>query len=503
MNNPMRHFLFSTQLICLSLLLQSCAAWRDRRPASERDVILAETYNDIALGIEFVGTDSKKCQQQFSKTYDKLFNLAGESSYFDSSDNKILDQEIQSSFETRIILKDAFKSFQNKKAEDHQCLSSAQDVLRALRYIEDYLIELRMDKDNTAQSDFVTLKGEFPYFLVNPKYAQEFHSYEDLKSGDVLLSRGSAYTSAAIARIAEGDYQFSHLTFVLRNPSDQALYTTEAHIEIGSVTAPFQAHLDEKNTRTVVYRYKNQDIAHKASLAIFEKVRQHQLKGKNIEYDFSMNYKDDSRLYCSEVVSRGFKLAMPDEDFVPKFKSKFTSGMIPFLNTIGVPVSKENIDSLDVFAPGDIQMDPDFEMVAEWRNPKKLEESRYKDFILTKLFERMDKANYRFDGSLKMDIQSKTYWLLRRTPLVKKFIQDKFPLNMNPAMLEIFMILDKVGDSIYKEIELKSIDYDRAMTPKEIYNLIDDFIARDYEQYKKYKKGSDSTKPAFHLLFHP
>jgi len=283
-----------------------------------------------------------------------------------------------------------------------------------------------MDRESSPQSDYVTLKGEFPYFLVNPKYANEFHSYEDLKSGDVLLSRGNAYTSAAIARIAEGDYQFSHLTFVLRDPESKELFTTEAHIEIGSVTAPFQSHLDEKNTRTVVFRYKNQEIAHNASKAIFNKVKERQLTGKNIEYDFSMNYKDDSRLYCSEVVSRGFKLALPQEDFVPKFKSKFTAGMIPFLNTIGVPVNKDNVDTLDVFAPGDIQMDPNFELIAEWRNPKKLEESRFKDFILTKLFEKMDKEGYRFDGNLKMDIQTKTYWILRRTPLVKKFYKINF-----------------------------------------------------------------------------
>ena len=59
----------------------------------------------------------------------------------------------------------------------------------------------------------------------------------------------------------------------------------------------------------------------------------------------------------------------------------------PFLKAIGVPANSENISSLDVFAPGDIQFDPHFELVAEWRNPKKLSESRYKDFILTKLFE--------------------------------------------------------------------------------------------------------------------
>lgn len=490
-------------LSCVVLTTSGCSLFKSRRPASERETLLAQVYSDVLKGSTLIGMDSKACKESFDALYLRLFNLAGSAAYFDATDIESLDSDIQNSFETRIALKDSFAKFQLNSAVDESCLASAQDVFKALRYVEDYLVELRVEKASSAPAEYISMKGDFPYFLINPKYADDFKSYEDLKSGDLILSRGNAYSSAAIARIAQTDFQFSHLSFVYKDAETKEMFTSEAHIEIGSVTAPLIENVNQKNVRSVIFRYKDEGIAHKASQAIFERIKKEQQTGKNIDYDFSMDYRDDSKLFCSEVISRGFKMALPDEDFVPKFKSRFSQGIIPFLNTIGVPANKDNITKLDVFAPGDIQFDPDFELVAEWRNPKKLEESRFKDFILTKMFERMDKQGYEIDPNLKMDVQGKTFWLLRRTPIVRKFLEKKFLLSMTPAQMEMFMALDKIGEAFYKDLELKSLDFDHPMTPKEIYASIDEFIKKDFEQWKKYKKGQDVAKPVFHLLFHP
>jgi hypothetical protein len=498
-----KNILISLSLVGLSFTTTSCSIFRNRKPASDRDTMLAQIYNEVHAANFFVSTDSVKCHEAYDNLYKKLFNIAGVSTYFDSSDLNSVDHDIKASFETRIALKESFGNFNVVTNDDQSCLASAQDVFKALRYVEDYLVEVRMDKGTSGPSEYVSMKGNFPYFLINPKFANEFKSYEDLKSGDVILSRGNAYSSAAIARIAQSDYQFSHLSFVYRDQDTKELFTSEAHIEVGSVTAPIIENINEKNVRSAIFRYKNEDIAARASKAIYVRVKKHQDTGKNIEYDFTMNYKDDSKLFCSEIISDGFKMVEPDSDYVPKFKSKFSKGMIPFLNTIGVPVTLDNIAETDVFAPGDVQFDPNFELVAEWRNPKRLEESRFKDFILTKLFEKMELENYQIDPSIKMDAEARTFWLLRRSPIVKKFIEKKFSLTMNTAQMELFMALDKIGDAFYKNLELRSIEFDHPMTPKEIYAAIDDFIKKDREQYKKYKKDLNVAKPLFHLLFHP
>ena len=151
-----------------------------------------------------------------------------------------------------------------------------------------------------------------------------------------------------------------------------------------------------------------------------------------------------------------------------------------------MPVTNETIADTEVFSPGDIQLDPRFDLVLEWRNPLKMEESRFKDFILTKVFEKMAKDNYIIDPSLIMDTKAKTFWLLRRIPIVKKFLEKKFPLNMNPTQLTMFMSLDKIGEAIYNDIEKEAHLSDHTLTPKEIYDVIDDYMAQNPSELFKY-----------------
>jgi len=484
--------------LIVATLVSGCAT-QERYPSSADELTLSQIIEQIKITSEKQKLDHSICKPAYEDLYQRLFNLAGDTTYFEMNDLAAIDREIKASFLARIALKETFKDFDGNE----ECLKSATDVFRGLRYVEDYLIEMRMALTPNAPVEYTNLKGEFPYMLVNPKYEAEFKSYEDLKSGDVILSRGNAFSSAAIARIGTNDFQFSHLSFVYKNPAEEETYTTEAHIEIGSVVAPLLDHVSGKNAREVVFRYHDGEVSHQASKYIHDRVLARQKTKKTIEYDFSMDYKDDERLFCSEIISSGFKHVLKDADYFPMFKSKFSVGIIPFLNTIGVPATKENISTLDTFAPGDIQFDPRFELVAEWRNPKKMEENRLKDFILTKIFERMEAESYKIDPTFKMDAQAKTLWVLRRLPIVKKFVAAKFPLNMSPSQLELFMALDKLGDAIYKEVEKASLEYDRPMTAKEIYAVLDGFFKQDFETYKRYKKGQEVGKPNFHLLFHP
>lgn len=477
---------------------------KERTPASVKPTsALAQIYFEANNANQLSSTDSIGCKNTYDDLYAKLFSIVGLASPLDGADLKSIDSDIQASFETRIAIKESFNYFLIKNSEDSNCLKSAQDVFSAIRYIEDYLIEKRMEKKNNPPRDYVSLVGNFPYLLINPKFKGEFRTFKDLKSGDVILSRGRAFSSAAIARIAKRDYQFSHLSFVYKDQETKELYTTEAHFEIGSVVTPIQTHISEKNVRSVIFRYKDEAVARKASEIMYQKIKKRQDLGSNIEYDFAMDYKDNSKLFCSEIISEGFKLALPASDILPLFKSTFKKGLQSLVKTIGVPVTNKNIDNYEIFAPGDIQFDPHFELVAEWRNPNEMEESRFKDYILTKMFEQMDKKGYKIDSSFKIDSESRAFWLLRRTPLVKKFLEKKFALNMNIAQLELFIALDKIGHAIYHDLESRAAEFDHKMTPKEIFLIIDDFIKKDYVVYQNYKSGHYGIKPMFHLLFHP
>jgi hypothetical protein len=497
-------------VLVLGILSNSCSVFvpsKERNPASSSSSSssssFAQIYNEINTANQLNSIDSLVCKNSYDELYNKLFTIVGQATYFDVADLKTIDADIQASFETRLAIKESFGNFSIKNSDDKACLKSAQDVFSAIRYIEDYLIESRMDKITNPPNEYVSMIGNFPYLLINPKFIGEFRTIKDLKSGDVILSRGNAYSSAAIASITETNYQFSHLSLVYKDQESKELFTSEAHIEIGSVVTPFQKHISEKNVRSVIFRFKDEDVAERASKIMVQKIKKQQELGINIQYDFSMNYRDDSRLFCSEIISNGYKLALPDSDYLPKFTSKLKKGIVSFVRTIGVPVTSKTIENYDIFAPGDIQFDPHFDLVAEWRNPKKMEESRFKDYVLTKMFERMENEGYKIDPTIKMDAESKGLWLLRRTPLIKQFLEKRFALNMNAPQLELFIALDKIANVIYQNLKIRSHKYARKMTPKEILLEIDEFIKKDYFVYKNYKSRQKGMKPMFHLLFHP
>lgn len=425
--------------------------------------------------------------------FEELYHLNAEQSKLYDLPISALDEILQLSFQSRQAINKRINNFSsNNKKEDRELLTRVSDMNRALRYLEDYVLEISMRDEATTEKKYLTLHGEGSYFLIAPD--QKLEHLDDLKSGDVILSRGSAFTSAAIARIGVNDTQFSHLSFLYRNPEeDGKAYTIEAHIEIGSVIAPIDVHLNQKNSRTVIYRFEDPEMAHQAAEFMYHKVKTQSDKGSNIEYNFSMLCSDVSRLFCSQVIHHGFHEISNKSLDIPKFKTQFNTGLIPFLNRLGVPVSMENIEELVTFSPGDIEYDPRFHLVAEWKDPHQLRDSRLKDAILTKMFAWMDKDNYHIHTPLDIALKSRITWLLRRTPIVKKWLEKKLPLNMNVGQLNVFLTLDKIGAVLSKEVLKVQKTKDHPLSIKEIFEVLEDFRNKDKQ----------SSKPLFHQWLHP
>ena len=399
-------------------LINGCATG-SRAPSSIEELSLSLLIEQIKLTSEIHDPDQVNCKNTYDSLNSRLLNLMGEATYEDSIDLPKLDQEIRASFQARIALKDKIKDFEGF----NDCLKSVATTFTSLRYVEDYLIEMRMNLTPTAPVEYVSLKGEFPYLLINPRYKSEFKSYEDLKSGDVLLSRVNNYLSTALTKSGDKNYQFSNVSFVHKDPLSLEILTTENHLEIGNVVEPLIGNIERLNSRVAVFRYQDSKAAH-------------------------LNKIDTQHLI-------------------------------------------------------DIELDPRFELVAEWRNPKKTEESRMKDFILTKIFDRMETESYKINPQLKNDVESKTIWALRRLPVVKAQLLKGLHLNVTAKQIENFIALESIGEALYKALEKASLEYERAMTPIEIYKVLDDLFKQDYENFIRYKQGLEVKKPLFHLLFHP
>ncbi|GAB4417536.1 MAG: hypothetical protein OHK0056_26520 [Bacteriovoracaceae bacterium] len=491
--------------LALIVAVASCSLTETNKwriPASYTD------SGDIYALIDQLGDDiekpvasAKECRDGLSEYYQQFFTLTTDKINTSLLKGEYLDRVLKRSFETRLAIKEKLKQLTEAKTVDEVgCLSAVRDMIRVLRYIEDYMVEFKeIKEEGKAAEEFKSLEGDEPYLIVNPAYKSNFKDWRDLKSGDIILSRGNAYSSAAIARIGSVDAQFSHLSLVYKDEKGK-LFTIEAHIEIGNITAPIEEHLHGLNAREVVFRFKNEKVAAKAAKYMYEKVKAKQDAGKNIRYDFGMDYKDNKKLFCSEVIYDGYQFASDNTLNMPLFKTKFNKGLIPFLNKLGIKVNERNVDSFDTFAPGDIEFDPRVDLVAEFRNPSKLQDVRMKDAILTKFFQWMENENYQFDPTTRMGLKAHAAWWMRRTPFIKKKLQEKFPLNMKTEQLKMFMVLDVVAEMFHEHLTELHKKRDLPMTPVEMYRAIEEFKVIDAAKYNDRKHRKEAK---FHKYFRP
>lgn len=523
---------FSAFSIISLILLSSCSTFKssERYPASIKNTAFVNLFQEIENSVSEGVSSHLECSQRLTQHYEDLYNITSKEVALNNFSDDQLNSLVSSSFSLRLEIKEQMKALKVSDINSKKCLTSIKNVTRALRYLEDYLIEVSYARSKKlGDTEYVTLAGEGSHFLTNPNY--KFQGPDDLVSGDVILSRGNAYSSAAIARIGDDDSQFSHLTLVYKDDKED-LYTSEAHIEIGNVVAPFNVHIDEKNARTVVFRHHDKSLAHEAGKYMYNFINDYKAKKKkNIPYDFAMVYQNDDKIFCSEVIYHGYwnaGLKSSGIGFdVPEYKTTFSKGLIPFLNSIGVMVNKSNINTFETFGPGEIQFDSRFDIIAEWRNPTKLKDTRFKDAILSKIFEWMSRDGYEFKPKMITGVGNSFAWLMRKTGWTRSVVkalsgvdlEEKFPLNMTVKQMNVFVVLDAVGESLYKKLEEAELKNNSPLSFKELYEILENYRNSDLEVYNTYKKqrrenlrnssgARDShrarhklVKPDFHLLF--
>jgi hypothetical protein len=179
-------------------------------------------------------------------------------------------------------------------------------------------------------------------------------------SGDILVSRGGAPTSALIARASDYPGNFSHVAQLHVDEAGR-VSIVEAHIERGVAVATPEAYLADVKLRVMVLRPRA-DLAalradpllpHRAATwALAEARRRH------IPYDFAMDASDPDRLFCSEVASAAYRHVGVALWPVPSRIS--TPGAARWLAGFGV-------GHLETQEPSDLELDPQLVVVAEWR----------------------------------------------------------------------------------------------------------------------------------------
>jgi len=192
-----------------------------------------------------------------------------------------------------------------------------------------------------------------------------------LHSGDILVSRGGAATSALIARGNDFTGNFSHVALVHVDETDHAVSVIESHIESGVGVFPIERYLGETKLRIMALRLRadlpqlmaDPLLPHKAATQSLREAT-----NRHIPYDFAMDYTDPSKQFCSEVASAAY--APLGVTLWMGMSHLSTRGVIAWLSALGVR-------HFETQEPSDLEYDPQLRVIAEWRDPEAL----FKDHV--------------------------------------------------------------------------------------------------------------------------
>ncbi|MEM6957451.1 MAG: YiiX/YebB-like N1pC/P60 family cysteine hydrolase, partial [Myxococcota bacterium] len=264
-------------------------------------------------------------------------------------------------------------------------------------------------------------------------------------SGDLLVSRGGAPTSAMIARGNDYPGTFSHVALVVIE--DGEFETVEAHIERGVVVAGLERYEDDRKLRILLLRPRADRMgggaAHRAALWARDEARR-----RTIAYDFASNLEDPSEMFCSEVAAHAYA-----SEGVELWRERTTTsrvGPATWLSLFGVR-------RFETYGPSDLEYDPNLTVVAEWRNPDALFEDHVDSAAMDVLL----------DGADRGDALTFRIWMLPVARLLKAYssvlnlfhIEGPIPEGMSPQAALRVNELGRRHDAIVAHVEAEAEGY--------------------------------------------
>lgn len=410
---------------------------------------------------------------------------------------KIGPQILKDLFSIRVALRERMIEFDQQNKLNQNCINAVRAAIRYVRFSEEFLLEWLVSRKVYANKITQILSPEAPYTMKNPKF-----SNTELKTGDLMIIRGKSYVSALIAQIGDEEAQFSHLAIVAEDSSG-VKYVVEALIQKGVIVTPLNQWIKGEESRVSMYRLPDEILARKAGRKIYDYVVNKDKSGQHIKYDFAMDDSDYSRIFCAEVVRLAYDLASDGKFLVPKYRSQAKK----FIGTDHF--KKLGVKQYQLFAPADIEVDPRFEFVGEYRYLPLLRQVRMQDAVLFSVYNWMIEIDYHFKDSAMIKAKS----VIGKTGRQFGFFKDKLPSYMPTSTLEYMLQVEVVAEALQKEIYAQESAYysktGHSYTFTDYMKIIENKRKQDC-YLSKYSKATaspidrlmmKSDKSEFHWIF--
>lgn len=202
-----------------------------------------------------------------------------------------------------------------------------------------------------------------------------------IHSGDILVSRGGAPTSALIARGNDFPGNFSHIALAYVEPKTRLVSLIEAHIERGVTISTPEQYIRDTKLRVMVLRLRNNLAQIQADPMLPHRAAEFALKNareKHIPYDFSMDFQNADKWFCSEVASFAYK------NFGVQLWMGLSHVSSPGLRRWLAGFGVEHFETQE---PSDLEYDPQLYVVAEWRDPEQLRKDHFDNAVTEAMLE--------------------------------------------------------------------------------------------------------------------
>lgn len=202
-----------------------------------------------------------------------------------------------------------------------------------------------------------------------------------IHSGDILISRGGAATSALIARGNDFPGNFSHAALAYVDPKTHLVRIIEAHIERGVTISTPEEYIEDTKLRVMVLRLRSDLPQIQADPMLPHRAAELALKNasaRHIPYDFSMDFQNADKWFCSEVASLAYKSL--GVQLWMGLSHLSSPGLRTWLAGFGV-------EHFETQEPSDLEYDPQLRVVAEWRDPEQLRKDHQDNAVTEAMLE--------------------------------------------------------------------------------------------------------------------
>lgn len=466
--------------LILLLALGSCTSTNKRNPSSSASSGLdawktsIEEYTSLLHDGSFSPDD---CLSIFTSINQKVQSLD-----FNSYSNEELKREAVNLIERLWQLRLQLHNHLDQVSP--QCRLMVREIFHHVHDQEDYFGEFAynlqaLDPSKLIfQNEAVPIydRGAYPPYGVRPDLDDPKFQF---LSGDLMLARGISFFSAIISKLSDNKSQFSHVVFVNKDAKTKKLNTVESYIGSGVDRYEMDVALKNENVRLLVLRPKDRKLGERAANYAMASAQ------VRLPYDFYMNFSDYSKMSCVEVARASYDKASNGSVLTPDLPAKLNINNPKFLEQV-------NLKNGDLITPDDLEVDPRFELVLDWRDYRLIRDSRYKDAILSEMIDWIGNRGYKFHETIKSLVAKNIILPSRSTflwPLVKKItgspdLNSDFPNKT----LGMTIVLNKIGEALLERVNEKDAahiaKHNRPMTNGELRNFINDLRLKDLKNYR-------------------